>query len=148
VCKYVTTAYMCGLETMALTKKQQVKVQVCENNWIRRIVGVKRADKRRMDELGMQVGMKESFKKRRVRRRLKWAGLVVEGMGDEKLVELQKVEGKRRRRRSRMRREDCVKRDLERIKDEWRTIAKDRMSWRLLIENAVMEREERKGRQK
>ena len=139
---------MCGLETMALTKKQQVKVQVCENNWIRRIVGVKRADKRRMDELGMQVGMKESFKKRRVRRRLKWAGLVVEGMGDEKLVELQKVEGKRRRRRSRMRREDCVKRDLERIKDEWRTIAKDRMSWRLLIENAVMEREERKGRQK
>ena len=35
---------------MALTEKQQ-KVQVCENDWVRIIVGVQRADKRRMDEL-------------------------------------------------------------------------------------------------
>jgi len=35
--------------------------------------------------------------------------------------------------------EDCVKRDLERVGGEWRTTAKDRSSWRLLIENTVKE---------
>ena len=40
-----TPAYMYGVETMELTEKQQEKVQVCENNWIRRIMGVKTADK-------------------------------------------------------------------------------------------------------
>ena len=52
---------------MALTEKLQ-KAQVCENNWIRRIVGVKRADKRRLDEQRVEVGVKESFKKKLVRR--------------------------------------------------------------------------------
>ena len=33
----------------------------------------------------------------------------------------------------------CVKRDLERVGGEWRTTAKDRRSWRLVIENAVKE---------
>ena len=55
---------------MALTEKQQVKVQVCENNWIRRIVGVKRADKRKMDELRVEVRVKERFKKKLVTSRL------------------------------------------------------------------------------
>ena len=36
---------------MALTERQQQRLQVCENNWVRRIVGVKRVDRRRMDEL-------------------------------------------------------------------------------------------------
>ena len=36
-----------------------------------------------------------------------------------------------------MRREDCVKRDLERVGGEWRTTAKDKWSWRLVIENAA-----------
>ena len=57
-------AYTCGLEMMALMKKQQEKELVCENNWIRRIVGVKRADKRRLDELRVEVAVKESFKKK------------------------------------------------------------------------------------
>ena len=39
-----TPVYIYGLETTALTEKQQEKVQVCENNWVRRIVGLKRAD--------------------------------------------------------------------------------------------------------
>ena len=42
----ITLAYMNALETMALTEKQHGKVQVCEHNLIRIIVGVKRADKR------------------------------------------------------------------------------------------------------
>ena len=89
---YITMTYMYEtmLETMALTEKLE-KVLVCENNWIRRIVGVKREDKRRMD-----VGVTESFKKKLSRSRLKWAGHV-EGMGDEKLAkraDAQKVKGK------------------------------------------------------
>ena len=34
-------------------------MQVCENNWIRRIVGVKREGRRRKDELRVEVGVKE-----------------------------------------------------------------------------------------
>ena len=43
---------------MTLTEKQHGKMQVCENNWIRRIVGVTRADKRRMDDLREEVGVR------------------------------------------------------------------------------------------
>ena len=42
----LTPAY--GLEAMA---EQQERLRVCENNWVRRIAGVKRIDKRRMEEL-------------------------------------------------------------------------------------------------
>ena len=46
----ITPAYMNGLETIALTEKQE-KVQVCETMQVRRIVGVKRAGKSRTDDL-------------------------------------------------------------------------------------------------
>ena len=59
----VTPAYMNALETMATTEKQQGKVQVCENNLIRRIVGVKRVDKRRMYELRVEFGVKEFLRR-------------------------------------------------------------------------------------
>ena len=49
---------------MALTEKQQEKVQVCENNRMRGIVGVTREYKRRRDELRVEVGGKESFMKK------------------------------------------------------------------------------------
>ena len=39
----------------------------------------------------------------------------------------------------RMRWEDWVKRDLERVGGEWRTTAKHRRRWRPLIENALRE---------
>ena len=46
---------------MALTEKekQREKVQVCEHNLVKRILEVKRADKRRIDELRVVVGVKE-----------------------------------------------------------------------------------------
>ena len=53
----VTPAYTYGLETMALTEKRE-KVHVCENNWIRIIMGVKRADK--LDKLRVDVGIKQT----------------------------------------------------------------------------------------
>ena len=37
--------------------------------------------------------------------------------------------------------EDCVKRGLERVGGERRPTAEDRMSWRMLIENALTEGE-------
>ena len=53
---YVSPVYMYGLEMTELIEKQH-KVQVCGNNSIRRIVEVKRAYKRRMDELKVEVGV-------------------------------------------------------------------------------------------
>ena len=61
-------------------------------------MGVTRVDKRRMDELRAEVGLKESFNKKLASSRLTWAGYV-ERMGDKKLAKrahAQKVEGKRR----------------------------------------------------
>ena len=56
---------MYGLETMALENEHD-KLQVCEHNWIRRIVGMNEADKRRMEEPLVEVGVKETFKKKLV----------------------------------------------------------------------------------
>jgi len=53
---YVTLACMYGPET---TEKQHKKEQVCENNWVRRIAGMERAEKRRMEDLKVEVGVKE-----------------------------------------------------------------------------------------
>ena len=92
----VTQVYMNTLETMALTEKQQKNVHVCEkNNLVKIIVGVKRADKRRVDKMRVEVGVKESVKKELMGS--VWAGRV-EGMGDEKLAksadpDAQTVEG-------------------------------------------------------
>ena len=58
-------------ETMVLTKTQQEKIKVSENNLVRRIMGVKTADKRSIDELRVEFGVKERFKKKLARIRLK-----------------------------------------------------------------------------
>ena len=50
------------------------------------------------------------------------------------------MKGNWRRGRPRTRREECVKRELEIVGGEWRTAAKDRRRWRLLIENVVREK--------
>ena len=86
---------------MALTVKQE-KVQVCETNLVRRIVGVKRTDKRRMDELRVEVGVKENLKKKLAS--LTWAGHA-ERMGDDKLAktaDVQKVVEERGERGSKL----------------------------------------------
>ena len=76
---------------------------------------MRRAEKRRLDELRVEVGVEESFKKKLVRSRLKWVGYV-ERMGDKKLAkraDAQKVGGKWRRGK------EGFKRDLDRVGD-WR----------------------------
>ena len=43
----VVQASTYGLEALALSELNQHKLQVCENNWIRRITGVRRVERRR-----------------------------------------------------------------------------------------------------
>ena len=47
-----------------------------------------------------------------------------------------------------MRWEDCVNRGVERVGGEWRTTAKDRRSWRMLVENVGEKSEERNDEEK
>ena len=47
----VTPACLYGLEGVTLIEQQQQKLQVCENNWVRRITRTKRVDGRRMNDL-------------------------------------------------------------------------------------------------
>ena len=62
------------LETLPVSEKHQHRLQVCENNWVRRIAGVKRWDRRRMDELREEVGIQKCLMGRLVKSRLKWTG--------------------------------------------------------------------------
>ena len=91
-----------------------------------------------MDEVRVEVGVKESFMKKLVNGTLKCAGHV-ERIEDEKRAEIrcQERRGENSRGRSRIRWGDCVKRGLERVGGEWRTTAKNRRSWRLGIEKVV-----------
>jgi len=67
----VTQANHHGLETVALTERQQQRLQVCENNWVRRIAGVKKMDRRWMDELREKIGVQMSLMVRLVKSWLK-----------------------------------------------------------------------------
>ena len=73
-----------GTETLALTELQQQRLQVCENNWVRKIARVTLADRRRMVELREELGVQRSLTERLVRSRLQWAGHV-ERMADDRL---------------------------------------------------------------
>ena len=41
----VTSACLFGTETLAMTERQQHRLQVCESNWVRKIARVARADR-------------------------------------------------------------------------------------------------------
>ncbi len=73
-----------GLETLPVSEKHQHRLQVCENNWVRRISGVKRVDRRRMDEPREEVGIQKCLMGRLVNSRMKCAGHV-ERMKEDRL---------------------------------------------------------------
>ena len=54
---YVVPASTYGLEMLALSELHQHKLQVglCENNWIRRIAGVKKVERRIMKEKKLEL---------------------------------------------------------------------------------------------
>ena len=116
----VTPACLYGTETLALTEPQQQRLQVCENNWVRKIARTMRADRRRMVELREETRVQRSLTERLVRSRLQWAGHV-ERMADERLPKRAAElcdQGRRRRGRPRLRWEDCVKRDVRKAGEE------------------------------
>ena len=94
----VTPACLNGTETLALTELQQ-RLQVCENNWVRKIARVTRAARRRMVEYRVEMGVQRSLAERLVRSRLQWAGHV-ERMADDRLSKRAaklREQGRRRR---------------------------------------------------
>ena len=105
----VTPAY--GTETLTLTDLQQQRLQVCENNWVRQIARVRRADRRRMVELREETGVQRSFTERLLRSRLQWAGHV-ERMADHKAPTRAAELREQGRGRPRLRWEDCVKANI------------------------------------
>ena len=73
----VVPASTYGMEALALSELHQHKLQVCENNWIKRIAGVKRVERRRMKDLREEVGNKPCIVGKIVKSRTKWAGHMV-----------------------------------------------------------------------
>ena len=101
-----------------------------------------------MEELREEFGVKERFGSKLMRSWLKWAGTWNEWkgkMGGEngrgewltKRADVLRVEGKKRKGRPRLRWEDCVKRDLARVRGEGRTRARDKGGWRWVVEKTV-----------
>ena len=137
----VTPACLYETETLALTELHQQRLQVCDNNWVRKIARVTRADRRRMVELREETGVQRSLTERLVRSRLQWAGHV-ERMAGERLpkraAELRE-QGRRRRGRPRLRWEDCVKRGAKKAgaEGDWRKKTGDRGEWRRIADEAV-----------
>ncbi len=132
------------LETFPVTDKHQHILQVCENNWVRRIAGVKRVDRRRMDELREEVGIQKCLMGRLVKSRMKLAGHV-ERMKEDRLprmacVHQERGKRKRKRGRSRMRWRDCIERDMRKVELEdvdWRMLDQDRGQWRMVVHRAA-----------
>ena len=80
----VTPACMFGTETLAMTERQQQRLQMCENNWVRKIARVPSAGRRRMVELREETEVQRSFTEKLFMSRLLWAGHV-ERMADDRL---------------------------------------------------------------
>ena len=62
-----------GLGTLALTERQEEKIQIAENNWVRRICKVTKEDRRKMKELREEIGMKKLLKMKVAGSRIRWA---------------------------------------------------------------------------
>ena len=88
-----------GLEPLALSELHQRKLQVCENNWIRRIARVRRVERRRMKDLREEVGTKACIVGKIVKSRMKWAGHMIRMKYDKlpEISETKKQEGFRTR---------------------------------------------------
>ena len=66
---FVTPACLFGAETLTLTELQQQRLQVCDNNWVRKTARVTTANRRRMvesrkesaEELDTKIGEKQNI---------------------------------------------------------------------------------------
>ena len=138
----VTPACRYGTETLALTELHQQRLQVCENNWVRKIA--KSNEGRQSNNGGVKgrdVSAEVLDRERLVRSRVQWAGHV-ERMADDRLPKRAadlREQGRVRRGRPRLRWEDCVKRDVKKAGEEgeWNKKTGDRGGWTILADEAV-----------
>ena len=138
----VAPASTYGLETLSLSELHQHKLQVCENNWIRKIAAVRRVERRRMKYMREDVGTKVCIVGKIVKSRIKLAGHMVRMKYDKlpKRAETKKQECSRKRGRPHLRWEDCVKRDLRKAEEEekWREKANNRDQWNQITKVSVL----------
>ena len=132
-----------GLETLALSELHQHKLQESENNWIRKIAGVRRVERRRMKDLREEVGTKACIVDKIVKSRMKWAGHMVRMKYDKlpKRAETNYQEGSRKRGRTQLIWEDCVKRYMwkaEEKEEKWRENVNNRDQWKQITKVAVL----------
>ena len=80
----VVPACIYGLRTLALTERREEKIQIAENNWVRRICKVTQEDRRKMKELREEIGMKKQLKMKVAGSRMRWAGHV-QRMGKDRV---------------------------------------------------------------
>ena len=112
----VTLGYLYRLETVTPTERQQ-RLLVCENDCVRRIAGVKRVDRRRMEEFREEIGVQMSLTGRLVKCRLRGAGYSVQ-MGEERMAKRADrfgEQGRGKRGRQWLRWEDYVTRDIRKV---------------------------------
>ena len=73
----VTRACLYGTETLAMTELQQQRLQVCENNWVRKIArGTRAYVPEKNCGVKQETGVRRSLTERLVRTRLQWTGHV------------------------------------------------------------------------
>ena len=130
----IRPALVCGLETVAVTKKQVKEMEVAEMKMLRFAMGVTRKDKARNKYIRSTVKVEQLGMKMR-EGRLRWYGHVMrrdqEYVG-RRVMEMELPE-KRKRGRPKRRFLDVVKDDMRELVDARQTDIENRTVWRKMI---------------
>ncbi|KAL7841080.1 hypothetical protein SRHO_G00247710 [Serrasalmus rhombeus] len=129
----VRPAMMYGLETVALSKRQEAELEVAEMKMLRFSLGVTRLDKIRNEQIRGTVKV-EQFGDKAREARLRWFGHVLRrnsGYIGQRMLEME-LPGRRRRGRPQRRFMDVVKVDMEMVGVKVEE-AVDRARWRQMI---------------
>ena len=135
----VTPACLYGTETLALTDLQQQRLQLCENNWVRKISKSNEGRYAKNGGVKGRDGSAEELDRETGGSRLRWAGHV-ERMADARPANrAADLREQGETRGSRLRWEDCTKRDVKKGGEEgdWKKKTGEREEWKRLADEAV-----------
>jgi len=130
----ITPILLYGSECWTMRKEDEMRINVAEMNWLRKIRGVSRLQHIRNEDIRRQLGMRETMVERVKKRRLQWFGHVSR-MNNERLPYLAlhtQLAGTRSRGRQRTRWRDNVRSDIEERNMEFKealSLLKDRDKW-------------------